>query len=154
MCFERFAEAVSRAYRALAHKTVVDHVTIDPQGVVSLINRHRRVVRNFDFSAGESQVFAMALIAAVADTARCPMPLVIDTPLGRLDPDHRERVLEFFTTQPRQTILLSQPDEINGHYFAQIKDRIAAHYRLDHEEDADGLGSSVAREGYLSGMAA
>ena len=154
ICFESFAEAVSRAYRALAHKTVVDHVTIDPQGAVSLINRHRRIVHNFDLSAGESQVFAMALIAAVADTARCPMPLVIDTPLGRLDPDHRERVLEFFTTQPRQTILLSQPDEIHGRYLAQIKDRIAAHYRLDHEGGADGLGSSVACEGYFPGMAA
>ena len=154
ICFESFAEAVSRAYRALAHKTVVDYVTIDPQGAVSLSDRHRRIVPNFDLSAGENQIFAMALIAAVADTARCPMPLVIDTPLGRLDPDHRERVLEFFTTQPRQTILLSQPDEIHGRYLAQIKDRIAAHYRLDHEGSADGLGSSVACEGYFPGMAA
>ena len=154
ICFESFAEAVSRAYRALAHKTVVDHVTIDPQGAVSLVNRHRHIVHDFDLSAGESQVFAMALIAAVADTARCPMPLVIDTPLGRLDPDHRERVLEFFTTQPRQTIILSQPDEIHGRYLTQIKDRIAAHYRLDHDGGADGLGSSVAREGYFPGMAA
>ena len=154
ICFESFAEAVSRAYRAFAHKTVVDHVTIDPQGAVSLINRHDRVVRDFDLSAGENQVFAMALIAAVADTARCPMPLVIDTPLGRLDPDHRERVLEFFTTQPRQTILLSQPDEISGRYLTQIKDRIAAQYRLDHEGGPDGLGSSVACEGYFPDMAA
>ena len=154
ICFESFAEAVSRAYRALAHKTVVDYVTIDPQGAVSLSDRHRRIVHNFDLSAGENQIFAMALIAAVADMARCPMPLVIDTPLGRLDPDHRERVLEFFTTQPRQTILLSQPDEIHGRYLAQIKDRIAAHYRLDHEGSANGLGSSVACEGYFPGMAA
>ena len=154
ICFESFAEAVSRAYRALAHKTVVDHVTIDSQGAVSLSDRHRRIVHNFDLSAGESQIFAMALIAAVADTAQCPMPLVIDTPLGRLDPDHRERVLEFFTTQPRQTILLSQPDEIHGRYLAQINDRIAARYRLDHERRANGLGSSVACEGYFPDMAA
>lgn len=154
VCFESFAEAVSLAYRTLAHKTVVDHVAIDPQGAVSLINRHRRIIPDFELSAGESQIFAMALIAAVATAARCPMPLVIDTPLGRLDPDHRERVLEFFTTQPRQTILLSQPDEIHGRYLAQIKDRIAAHYRLDHVESADGLGSSVACEGYFPGMAA
>lgn len=153
ICFDSFAEAVSRAYRMLAHKTAVDHVTIDPQGAVSLVNRHRGVVHDVDLSAGESQVFAMALIAAVADTARCPMPLVIDTPLGRLDPDHRERILEFFTTQPRQTILLSQPDEIHGRYLDQIKDRIAAHYRLDHEGGAEGLGCSVACEGYFPGRA-
>lgn len=154
ICFESFAETVSLAYRALAHKTAVDNVAIDPQGTVSLINRHRHIVHDFDLSAGESQIFAMALIAAVASAARCPMPLVIDTPLGRLDSDHRERVLEFFTTQPRQTILLSQPDEIHGRYLAQIKDRIAAHYRLDHVAGADGLGSSVACEGYFPGMAA
>ena len=154
VCFESFADAVSRAYRALAHKTVVDHVTIDPQGTVSLVNRHHRIVHDFDLSAGESQVFAMALVAAVADTARCPMPLVIDTPLSRLDPDHRARVLEFFTTQPRQTVLLSQPDEIRDGYLDQIRDRIAAHFRLDHLRGADGVGSSVACDGYFPDIAA
>lgn len=154
ICFESFAEAVTRAYTALAHKAVVERVTIDAAGVVALLDRQGRDVRNFDLSAGESQIFAMALIAAVADTARCPMPLVIDTPLGRLDPDHRERILEFFTTQPRQTILLSQPDEVSGRYLDQIRDRIAAQYRLDHEPAESGLGGSVPREGYFSDLAA
>jgi len=153
-CFESFALAVTRAYKALSHKAVVDRVGIDPDGAVTLVDRQGRDVRNFDLSAGESQIFAMALIAAVADTARCPMPLVIDTPLGRLDPDHRERILEFFTTQPRQTILLSQPDEVNGRYLAQIQHRIAARYRLDHEGGAGGLGGSVAHEGYFPTVAA
>ncbi|MGH7027481.1 AAA family ATPase [Brevundimonas sp.] len=153
-CFDAVGKAVTSAYRALAHKGLVDHIRIEPDGAVVLIDGTGTDVRTIEASAGESQIFAMALMAAVARLSGRRLPSIIDTPLGRLDPDHRLRVLTFFTRQDVQTVLLSQPDEVNQHYFDLIADRIAAQFHLDHVLASGGVGGSVPLSGYFPGMAA
>lgn len=154
-CFDAFGTAVTDAYRALAHKDLVAQVQITADGAVLLLDGEGRDVRAFDVSAGESQVFAMALMGAIGATLGNRLPVVIDTPLGRLDPDHRRRILEYFTTRDRQTFLLSQPDEVRGPYLAMIEPRIAARFRLDHGGAEDGgPGGSTAAIGYFPELAA
>jgi len=153
-CFEAVGAAVTDAYAALAHKGLVSRITIDPEGRVVLVDGRGIDVRAIEASAGESQIFAMALMAAVAQLAGRRLPSIIDTPLGRLDPDHRARVLAFFTTRDVQTILLSQPDEVNRHYLALIEDRVAARFHLRHSLAAGGPGGSAPVEGYFPEIAA
>lgn len=144
LCFEALGARVTAAYCALAHKRLVDRVSIAPDGEVSLLDAQGSNVLGIEASAGESQVFAMALVAAVGELAPRHLPVIIDTPLGRLDPDHRERILAYFTGRPVQTVLLSQPDEVNGRYLAMIEHRVAARFRLDHAAaEAGGPGGSV-----------
>lgn len=144
LCFAALGARVTQAYRTLAHKRLVEQVHVSPAGEVALLDTHGRDVMGFEASAGESQIFAMALLAAVGDLAPHRLPVVIDTPLGRLDPDHRERILAYFTQRPLQTVLLSQPDEVNGRYLSMIESRVAARFRLDHAPAASGgPGGSV-----------
>lgn len=67
-------------------------------------------------SAGQSQVLAMAFVGALAHASGKILPRIIDTPLGRLDVQHRRDVTQHFFIDPRgtQTILLSTPTEINN----------------------------------------
>ncbi len=153
-CFEAVGAAVTEAYSALAHKGLVDRIVIAPDGGVMLLDGRGADLRAGEASAGESQVFAMALMASVARLAGRKLPSVIDTPLGRLDPDHRRRVLSFFTSRDVQTILLSQPDEVNSHYLELIADRVAAQFHLEHIQLADGPGGSTPQAGYFPELAA
>lgn len=153
-CFEAVGAAVTDAYAALAHKGLVSRITIDPEGRVVLVDGRGIDVRAIEASAGESQIFAMALMAAVAQLAGRRLPSIIDTPLGRLDSDHRARVLAFFTARDVQTILLSQPDEVNQHYLTLIENRIAARFHLRHTTAAGGPGGSAPVEGYFPEIAA
>lgn len=152
--YEHFAEAVTRAYLSLAHKGLISRVAIDPAGTIHLLDGAGRDVHSLAPSAGEGQIFAMAMMAAVAESAGSDLPIVIDTPLGRLDPDHRERILEFFSRRGSQTLLLSQPDEIHGRYLAQIEDRVAIAFHLDHRHLDVGPGTSTIKDGYLPQVAA
>jgi DNA sulfur modification protein DndD len=147
--FEVLAEAVTRSFLALAHKRLVERIQIARDGEVVLLDRTGSSVQDLDASAGERHIFAMALVAAVADLAGCAMPVVMDTPLGRLDSEHRNRILRYFSAGKNQTILLAQPDEIHGRYLAQIEPRVAVSYHLDHEVGIDGPGESVVNEGYF-----
>jgi DNA sulfur modification protein DndD len=47
-------------------------------------------------------------------------PFVVDTPLGRLDEEHRIGVLEHFTKRAGQAIMLSTDTEIVGKYLDPV----------------------------------
>jgi len=152
--YDELAIALTEAYRSLAHKGVVETVTIAEDGNVSLLDSAGRNLRETDASAGENQIFAMALIAAVSSLGGRSLPLVIDTPLGRLDTAHRERVLDYFVRRESQTILLSQPEEVYGQYYEQISHRIGSEYRLLYRSEGGGLGETIVEKGYFLRKAA
>jgi DNA sulfur modification protein DndD len=152
--FDAVGRAVTKAYRALAHKGLVDQIVITPDGRVVLLDGRGVDIGAIEASAGESQIFAMALVAAVAGLSGRRLPSIIDTPLGRLDSDHRQRVLAFFTSRDVQTVLLSQPDEVNAQYLSLIRDRVAAQFHLDHQLRAGGPGGSILVDGYFPEIAA
>jgi len=153
-CFEKITGVLTKNYLALSHKDVVQQVRISVDGRVELLDAAGNDLRSIEGSAGEKQIFAMALLAAICEFAPNRLPAIIDTPLGRLDPDHRQRLLRFFSSRPIQTIMLSQPNEINGAALQLIEDRVAARFLLEHRVDSRGLGTSRARQGYFDEVAA
>jgi DNA sulfur modification protein DndD len=152
--YEALAKALTDAYRGLAHKGIVQSVLIEHDGTVALLDAVGRDLRDTDASAGENQIFAMALIASVTGLGGSALPLVIDTPLGRLDTEHRDRVLDYFTSRSAQTILLSQPEEVSGRYYERIADRVGSEHHLLYRSEGGGLGETVVRKGYFPRKAA
>ncbi len=133
--YERFAKAVTESFKALAHKGQIARIEVKPDGEIALFDGADRDVTDYRLSAGESQLFAMALIAAVARLVDYELPLIVDTPLGRLDTKHRQSVLAMLGERSTQTILLTQPEEISVRHMATIGSRVSAHIRIDHVVD-------------------
>ena len=74
----------------------------------------------------------------------------MDTPLARLDTEHRTNVLKYFASQVSdQVIFLSQPDEVRGPYLKVIRNRLAVSYRIEFEELGDGVGRATISRGYF-----
>jgi len=132
---------ITKAYRALAHKDLVETVRISPTGDVALLDAAGRDVRDLDTSAGENQIFALALMAAIAD-ASAPFPIVMDTPLARLDPQHRRNVLQHFAGLGRQLVLLAHPAELTAEDLAAIQTDISGQVRIRNRTVA---GEGVSR---------
>ncbi|MGK9231955.1 DNA sulfur modification protein DndD [Inquilinus limosus] len=147
------ARAMTEAYLAMAHKGVVKRIAIDPDCSVRLLSNGNRDLRGMDASAGESQIFALSLIAAIALVSKRTFPIVMDTPLARLDPEHRRNVLNYFTSISGQVVLLSHPDEVTGEYLDLIRPKVLASMHLEHEEIADGVGRSRLETGYYREVA-
>lgn len=147
------ASAMTAAYRAMAHKGVVKRIEIGSDCTVKLCGNGTRDLRSMDASAGESQIFALSLIAAIAKVSGRGFPIVMDTPLARLDPEHRRNVLSYFTSTDGQVILLSHPDEVSGPYLDLIQPKLMADMHITHEEIADGVGRSRVVDGYFREVA-
>ena len=65
-------------------------------------------------SAGERQVLSLAFIAGMAKVAREgeTVPLVMDTPFGRLSSAHREKITEHLPEIADQLILFVTDEEL------------------------------------------
>lgn len=137
-------------YQELAHKRLVKSIEIADDCTVRILGDKGRDLRTMDSSAGEDQIFALSLITAIARVSRAEVPVVMDTPMARLDPQHRLNVLRFSTANvSEQVILLSQPEEIHGNYLKAIRERISAAYHLEHEEIGNGVGVNHVQKGYF-----
>ncbi len=137
--------AMTKVYKQLAHKDQVAKIVIEPDGTSRILGKTGKEI-TFDRSAGENQVFATALIAGLAEVSGVRAPLVVDTPLGRLDSLHRDNIFDFWTSNPnRQVILLSQDKEIDADFYTRIKRSVGATYLLQHTDVGDGIGRTSVK---------
>lgn len=142
----QLAEEMTDVYKKLAHKNQVHRIDIDETGQTRILSREGDEIP-FDKSAGENQVFATALLAGLANISGIDAPLVVDTPLGRLDSTHRANILKYWVSdKSRQVILLSQDKEIDRDTYAMLEPSVSKIYLLQHSEIGSGVGRTVATE--------
>lgn len=102
-------------------------------------------------SAAEQQLIAMAFIDAILGASEYPLPVFVDTPLARLDGDHRRAVVrDFWPNLGRQVVVLSTDEEVVGDLLVLAEPALAARYRV--ECDDAGV-SSVSMDEYLETVA-
>lgn len=83
-------------------------------------------------SAGQRQVRMLAFYEALRRLAKLKPPLVVDTPLGRLDKEVKNSVLDQLYLTGHQTIILTTNSEIDpdGPLFERIQSKLARVYTL------------------------
>ena len=102
-------------------------------------------------SAGEKQIFIMALYQALSGLNKVSVPYLIDTPFARIDNEHRQNILNNFFMQLRgQLIILSTDEEIVGSYKDSIDNAVSNYYLLQHTEHN---GTVIVRDCYFGGAA-
>ncbi len=100
-------------------------------------------------SAGEKQVFIMALYQALSKLNKVSVPYLIDTPFARIDTEHRQNILNnFFMQLKGQIIILSTDEEIVGSHKESIEDAISNTYLLQHTEN---VGTAIVDSAYFGG---
>lgn len=99
------------------------------------------------FSAGEQQIFVMALYQALTEIRTSELPFVIDTPLARIDSEHRKNILEhFFAKLPGQVIILSTDEEIEKEGMSVLQEKISDMYLIEHQIEG---ASTVKKNSYF-----
>lgn len=145
----RLEDAIFDSYRKLLRKEgLVSKVTIDPVKMeLTLFDASNRLIPLERLSAGERQLLATSILWGLAKSSGRALPVVIDTPLGRLDATHREKLIKhYFPDASHQVILLSTDEEINEKYYSQIKRHVGLEYQLAYDEST---GGTSVKTGYL-----
>ena len=83
-------------------------------------------------SAGAEQVVALSLISGLNKKSGRGLPMIMDTPLGRLDPKHRTNILKNLPQMASQIVLLAHAGEIDPERgLAPMGSAIGAVYRIE-----------------------
>jgi DNA sulfur modification protein DndD len=84
-------------------------------------------------SKGEKQMYATAVLLALAKTSGKPLPFMIDTPLARLDVGHRDNLIKkFFPYASHQVVIFSTDSEIDQKYYLQMKPYLSRSYAMEY----------------------
>jgi len=99
-------------------------------------------------SAGEQQILALGLAQSLLATSAQTLPLFIDTPLGRLDSQHRHSVVRnYLPNVARQVFVFSTDEEIAGELLDCLKPHTLGQFLIVHDDLAGS--SHVAADEYF-----
>ncbi len=131
---------VKDCFLYLLHKSnLINRVTIDSDRFkLALYDTDGQLFPKQRLSAGEKQLLAIAFLWGLARVSGRNLPIAIDTPLGRLDSDHRHNLIErYFPTASHQVILLSTDTEIGEKEVTMLReqDAIAQEYLLKYNPE-------------------
>ncbi|KOR35190.1 MULTISPECIES: DNA sulfur modification protein DndD [Planktothricoides] len=131
----KLEKEVTDCFRYLLHKLdLVHRVAIDTKDFsLSLYDLQGEPVPKHRISAGEKQLLAIAFLWGLARVSGRELPVAIDTPLGRLDSEHRQNLIErYFPAASHQVILLSTDTELGKEEVKKLRKQkaIAREYLL------------------------
>jgi DNA sulfur modification protein DndD len=128
--------------------SLITKISIDPvEYTMTLYASNMLEISTERLSAGERQLLAIAILWGLADSSGKELPTIIDTPMGRLDGEHRTRLIEqYFPSAASQVILLSTDEEIYGTYYTKLQPYLAQEYNIIYDEN---INSSYFKPGYF-----
>lgn len=122
-------ERATEAFRELITQQSYRGLEINNNyGLSILDDRGRHVTVR---SAGAEQIVALSLIDGLNRTGRSAGPVVMDTPFGRLDPNHRDNILSYMPKVTSQFILFVHRGEVRPETdLAGVMSRIGGVYKI------------------------
>ena len=142
------AAILQRFHQLIGKKKLITAIIIDKETLEMRVatgdNEDLPIER---LSAGERQLLATAAIWGLSTVAGRSIPLVVDTPLGRLDGDHRINLAtNYFPNAAGQVIILSTDSEFTPDLYEQMRHAVGREYTLRFREENE---SSEIVPGYF-----
>lgn len=134
---DRLSRYVGDAFQFLLRKqALIDRVEIDPESFrITLFDTDGVVLPKERLSEGEKQIFAVSVLWGLAKASPRPLPSIIDTPMARLDSEHRAHLVErYFPHASHQVIILSTDAEIDATAYESIRPHVSHAFHLDYDE--------------------
>lgn len=113
---------------------------------ITLLDQDDNEIRKESLSSGEKQIYISCLIKAILNESIQSLPIFIDTPLGRLDEEHRDNITKkYYPSLSEQVVLFSTNSEITPKRYKDISENISKSYVLLN----DGANTNL-KNGYFN----
>lgn len=134
----KLSAMATQCFHELVDKdSLVSRILIDPDTLdVTMLDLDGRELLKNQLSAGEQQMFAISIVWALALSSGYKAPVIIDTPMARLDSAHRTNfVTKYLPAASSQVMVLSTDEEIYGRYLDLVRDKVVDYYTLLYREE-------------------
>ena len=142
-------EKTFEMYKMLSSKAglIKDLEINDKSYEITVRDKSGHEMKKSSLSAGEKEVFALSLLWGLAQTSQLNLPIIIDTPLSRLDSVHRDNIVNhYFPNAANQVIILSTDTEVDSNYFKNLEPHLTGAARLEFNQSNE---LTTVKEGYF-----
>lgn len=142
-------EKTFEMYKLLSSKSgLIKDLTISSESYeITIRDRNGHEIKKSALAAGEKEIFAVSLLWGLAQTSQLNLPIIIDTPLSRLDSTHRDNIVNnYFPNAAEQVIILSTDTEIDNSYFKALIPNLSGAGKLVFNQINE---STMYQEGYF-----
>lgn len=125
-------ELINERFRSLIYEhPLIDRIQLDDNYTLTFLDSSERPVGRRSLSSGLKQLAATALLWAMKDAVGREMPVVIDTPLGRIDRENQDHMLtNYYPNLSSQVIVLPTNTEIDRRKWEKLRPMIAREYKI------------------------
>ena len=136
----KLQDLTSEEFTNIHWKEFYNGVTIDNEYNVIIHKEGGDVVPN-DLSKGGQLVLALSFMTALNSLSGFELPIIIDTPLGRLDEPIKENIGKYLPqyTRRKQVTLLVTSSEYSTAFKKGIRDYVGKEYTLRYIQEKDGI---------------
>ena len=117
-----------------------DKINLDINFNINLYDLNRNAMDILSCSSGQKQIIATALIWGISEYIAEDIPMIIDTPLGRLDEKNQSLILnKFYPEVSKQVIILPTPSELKHDGFKALVPHVSQTFKLSNAGSATSV---------------
>lgn len=148
------SEKVLVKFNLLCRKdSYLDSLSISPLDFKVTLSRRNTIVEPGHLSAGEKQLLILSFLWGLRELTNIALPLIIDTPLARLDIEHRKTFIEQFLPEIQpQVILIGTDMELSQEVIEAMENHISHQYNLQYDSDAHQTKITEVERKYREGI--
>ncbi len=121
---QRFAELMTSHHQ-------IKHIKVGESFDLHYLNASNEPIGMANMASGMKQLIATALLWALKDVSGRSVPVVIDTPLARIDRGHQINLLtRYYPNADNQVIILPTDSELDHEKYQILKPHVYCEYRL------------------------
>jgi len=117
-----------------------DCIKLDSDFNINVFDKELNAMDILSSSSGQKQIIATALIWGISEYISEEIPMIIDTPLGRLDEKNQSLILnQFYPNASTQVLILPTPSELRHEGFKNLKEDISQIFSLANKGSATSM---------------
>ena len=130
-------QKATEAFEKLTTEKTFDKLEINESYGLKLIREGKEVAK----SSGAEQIVALSLMDALNQLGRRKGPMIMDTPMGRLDLNHRKNILKYLPEATTQLAVFVHSGEINLNDLENYldKSKVGEMYNIIRKSDSYSL---------------
>jgi DNA sulfur modification protein DndD len=144
---EEIEQAINaRFLELMTSHSLINHIRVNDDFSLHYLDAKDELVGMGNISAGMKQLVAQSLIWGLKDVSGKEAPVVVDTPLARIDRKHQENLItRYYPKAGSQVIVLPTDSELDNEKYALLKPHVYREYRLN---NPDGDDTQIEEGGY------
>lgn len=134
----------ARFLELMTSHSLISHIRVNDDFSLHYLDAQGAPVGMGNISAGMKQLVAQSLIWGLKDVSGKEAPVVVDTPLARIDRKHQENLItRYYPKAGSQVIVLPTDSELDSAKYTLLKPHVYREYRLinpagDHTQIEEG----------------